>query len=566
MGKQSSDWQQLTIWCQREDKPDQPGLSVLQFLIISSLVSGAPYGIEYAVLAVGVGWTMLGFLFLAFFLSIPSALMCSELISMMPTNHGSIAWCYRAFRHFKLTIFGKPIGDLLAFINAANTLTYYLVGTAYCPIVFAAYLETAAGDLGWAGRYFIKIAIVLVAFGINCANINIIGTTINTILLVSMSPLIIGFFWRLPDIEWSQWTEQCSTYDPAFYIGIVVFYSGGYSALGSIGGELNMSSTKLTFAYIGGVMVSVLWILIPIITAATIPYSSCYDWYDGYFAVAYGDICTALYWCVLLSSLFVNFTFEILYTMIVARMLWALSQPHFSMLPDGTMYLEDEVSLMPTIDIENLDDFDASTAFKKREKEQAPESQPEPAAADNAGDDGDDNKEEDAPVAEPQIIQIQLGIVHPLIGWVWDRTGCPLGALIVYTVITLLELLFMTYDLVILLIVYTYLSIYVFVCAAYIVTKVYEPDAPRKWQIPGGQTGGMIVALGSSTIMAAIAIYIGITYYYWSALVWLVSNIIFVIYYFTVKKCLDERDPNHEYAPVGQDNRGLKEILMNMTS
>ena len=59
-----------------------------------------------------------------------------------------------------------------------------------------------------------------------------------------------------------------------------------------------MSSTKLTFAYIGGVMVSVLWILIPIITAATIPYSSCYDWYDGYFAVAYGDICTALYWYV----------------------------------------------------------------------------------------------------------------------------------------------------------------------------------------------------------------------------------------------------------------------------
>lgn len=177
------------------------------------------------------------------------------------------------------------------------------------------------------------------------------------------------------------------------------------------------------------------------------------------------------------------------------------------------MYLEDEVSLMPTIDIENLDDFDASTAFKKREKEQAPESQPEPAAADNAVDNGDDNKEEDAPVAEPQIIQIQLGIVHPLIGWVWDRTGCPLGALIVYTVITLLELLFMTYDLVILLIVYTYLSIYVFVCAAYIVTKIYEPDAPRKWQIPGGQTGGMIVALGSSTIMATIAIYIGVKWH-----------------------------------------------------
>ena len=64
-----------------------------------------------------------------------------------------------------------------------------------------------------------------------------------------MTPLLVGFFWDLPEIEWSQYTERCDPYDPSLYVAIITFYAGGYEALGALGGELQFTSGKLAIAY-----------------------------------------------------------------------------------------------------------------------------------------------------------------------------------------------------------------------------------------------------------------------------------------------------------------------------
>merc|ERR1719204_2970573 len=101
------------------------------------------------------------------------------------------------------------MGDFLGFMNAANLLLYYVVGMPYTPIVFVAYLETWTGDISWGRKYLYKIVMILVTFGINALNISTVGDVINSLMLITMVPILIGFFWTLPDIEWSQWTQEC---------------------------------------------------------------------------------------------------------------------------------------------------------------------------------------------------------------------------------------------------------------------------------------------------------------------------------------------------------------------
>jgi len=480
------------------DTNSKKGLSFIQFLILCSVASGSPFGTEYTVEAVGVGWSILGFVLMGIFLSLPAALISAELISLMPTNHGAIAWSYRAFSNLHCNIFGCPVGDFLGFMNAANLIVYYVVGMPWTAAVFVSYLETWVGDLSPGYEYMVKLAIIAMTFSVNALNINIVGDVINTLILISMIPLLIGFFWELPDIEWSQWTQTCSEYDPALYLGIIVFYAAGYESLGALGGELDFSVNRLWIAYSVAVAVSVLWVIVPIITSATIPYSSCYDWYDGYFAVSYGEIWKPLYYMVLLSSLTCMLAYSILYGTESIRLLWAMAQPHILLLPDGSMLLESEMSLMQGTAVSQ---FDASGDVKT----------------------------------------VPLGILHPKLGEIWERHGSPIGANIAYAITSIIFCIFMTYDRTVIVTVYSYFATFFFVVLAFIVLKFYEPDAPRIYEVPGGKVGAVVASVLTLGIMGFCAIYIGITYYYWGALIWIGSNIVFAIYYFTIKQWLDRR-------------------------
>ncbi len=63
-------------------------LSFIEFVLVASLITGVPYGMEWCVLAAGVGPTLLSLIGLGIFYAFPMCLVSTELSCMMPTNHG----------------------------------------------------------------------------------------------------------------------------------------------------------------------------------------------------------------------------------------------------------------------------------------------------------------------------------------------------------------------------------------------------------------------------------------------------------------------------------------------
>ena len=145
------------------EKSDGEGLSFIQFLLIASMASGAPYGMEYAVESGGVGLTLLLIPVLYTVLYLPIVLMSTELKTLMPTNHGQIAWAYRAFSHFQTELFGSSIGDLFAFLNAANVLLYFTITGPWAPIIFESYFVTITGSLDRGYTFLAKLGIYCIA-------------------------------------------------------------------------------------------------------------------------------------------------------------------------------------------------------------------------------------------------------------------------------------------------------------------------------------------------------------------------------------------------------------------
>jgi len=232
-----------------DDEEEKKGLSFLQFLLIASMASGTPYGTEYLVSSAGVGLTLLLIPVLYTVIYLPNVLMSTELMTLMPSNHGQIAWSYRAFSNFDATIFGSPLGDLLGFINASNVLLFMTVTGPWAPIIFESYFSTITGDLAYGNEYLVKLAVILWAFVINVFKIDVVGMVLSVMLCASLTPLFVGFFWRIPDIEFSQWTETCPDYDIPYLLSLVVVWGSGFGSMAALGGELNFSGSKLVAAY-----------------------------------------------------------------------------------------------------------------------------------------------------------------------------------------------------------------------------------------------------------------------------------------------------------------------------
>jgi amino acid transporter len=142
----------------------------------------------------------------------------------MPTNHGQIAWVYRTFNDIS-----PAIGDFVGFMNVFNLLVSYIIYTAFFPLIFVAYLETLIGDVDSGIAILIKFSIVIAVFSINAANINVISNVVIYLMSLSLLPLVVGFFWRLPDITASQIVRGCDgEYHFSFFITFMSYTSSGY--------------------------------------------------------------------------------------------------------------------------------------------------------------------------------------------------------------------------------------------------------------------------------------------------------------------------------------------------
>ena len=104
-------------------------------------------------------------------------------------------------------------------------------------------------------------------------------------------------------------------------------------ALGNLVGEIGFDTKHLYSAYILGVGLDAIMLIIPIIGAATQSSGlSCNVWFDGYFASVYLNLSQALEYSIVMGSIVINWCIYVTSVGITSRMLWAMAQPYFVVL------------------------------------------------------------------------------------------------------------------------------------------------------------------------------------------------------------------------------------------
>eukprot|EP01083_Nonionella_stella_P203175 741578_1 len=170
---------------------DRKRLSYFQFIWTTFLLTSAgPFGFEYSVMAVGVGYSLLLITLFALFYALPISLISSELSGLMPSRHGQIIWAYRAF--YKLT---PTIGDFIGYMNAANVVIFWALNTAAIPIILIEYLTTITGPLSSIATYFIKLAVILSGLILNTLNFCVIANITSILCIAMILPFFIAFIW-----------------------------------------------------------------------------------------------------------------------------------------------------------------------------------------------------------------------------------------------------------------------------------------------------------------------------------------------------------------------------------
>merc|ERR1719229_748760 len=282
-------------------------------------------------------------------------------------------------------------------------------------------------------------------------------------------------------------------------------------------------------AYSASIAISCLMICLPIIAAATISYSECWDWYDGYFAVAYGEIWTPFYYMVLIAALNAMVAFMVLSFVLAARLVWAMAQDALLLLPDGTMVLDVEMTMMQTSD--GGDSIAASGL--------------------------------DADAMAGQITRIPVGILPRKMNESWERTGAPIWGNVLFLVTTAGLCTFMTYEYAIYFTFYSYISTYLLVIASFMIMRIMEPDAPRWYKVPGGNVTAWIITILCFGLMLTFAVWAAVIYMYGAALVWFLCNIGFAIYYFVMRKCWNKLDveDQEQYAPLIEDQAPINSTV-----
>ena len=485
-------------------------------MLISSIVSGTPYGAEYVVEAVGVGYTLLFSALLTIFLAYPFMLIASELAVIIPTNHGIIAYVYRGFY-----CISKSMGDIIGFINGLNVGVLYCVGGALQPLVFMNYLETFSGDLTYWQAYGVMLAVIICGFCIAVMNINIIGNTVNVIICACLIPIFIGCFIAIPDMNFNDSiVGKCSDISWAPFIASMGFYALGYEVTGNVMGEVSFEITKLPLLFGISLILSTIIYFLPIISVNTY-YTNCDEWYSGLFAVAYGNIWNPLYYGIVLGSLFCTWAFYVISVVFTGRVFWAMSQKYILLNKnDGQMIIPSEYDLISNRLLNNHDHISYYDHIETKQDD----------------DDDDAKQEQGINWEESQYTRIDIEILPPIFGNLWSRTGAPVLGIFVQSCIASIVCLIPNYYAWTEFLMFMYAFTFFAVIGAYLILKHKEPNLYRAYQVPFGKIGAWLCSISCLSIIVAIDIILAI--YLWEMfLVYIAINTVFVIYYILWRKC-----------------------------
>ena len=446
------------------------------------LTAAGPFGIEPLIASSSPFYALLSLLIVPFTYCIPQSYMCAELSSMIPSNHGSIAWVYRG------------LGPFWGFLYSVNDCCSTLIDTPTYIVLIGTYSEAWLIKIfePWMGylffvnpgiiNYGFKLFLLLIAAVLNVFNITVVGNASIILSFLIMAPLLIGFIITLPDVNMNVWFDtqtisNCNdrsvgVCDWPLYISTVIWLHTGWDVVSHIAGEVGFDFKTVMNSFLWANVLDLLSYLLPLISVFTIAYPASNDyklnskWEDGYLINAYYNISPVLGGFVFFGAILSNYSIHLCEISTLAREIWALAQ------------------------------------------ETAPESQSQSIS---------------------DIDKIPISVLPPWIGKLYDATKSPLRAIIVITLLNCVLIIFPFEFLLELSVVQNCIS-FVLEYASLITLRYKEPDEPRPFKIPGGMLGVWILTLLKFGLIFLLIVMI-IIQQAKIFLICVVFNICMVIYY-----------------------------------
>ena len=497
-------------------------LNRFQFIMILSILSGIPYGLEYLISDGAItGYILLFGIILSIFFILPFTLILSELSAIIPTNHGSIGYVYRGF--YSLS---PIIGDFIGFINSLNMLFLYCIRLGITPIIFVQYLQNYLNiNLNYWQNYLIMFGVILIGFIFGILNINFVSYTISIVVIISFIPILIGFFIEIPEMSLQNSLIGTCSDDlnlSSFIISFTSFFGFGYILIGNIMGEISFNVKKLPSTFIIIIILSQLMYFIPFITTSTV-YPSCDDWEDGLFATAYGDIWKPLYYGIEISSIICNFIIYVITVILCGRLIWSMSQKYLLINKiTGNIITE-------KVDYENI-----ANEYKQ-------------ATINNYFDDSDDDENDlllindinnNDDLENIENYRIPIHILPKFINKIWKKTGSPVWGILIQAIISMI-ICFINdnFHLWTEFLMFMYLFSFLLIILSFLILKHTENDMIREYQVfNGSKIGAWIISLLCIISIMIIGLYL-VREKWEMFIIAIAMNVAFIIYYIIWRIC-----------------------------
>jgi len=247
------------------------GLIAVMYLI----VSGGPYGIEDAVRIAGARLTLILCALVPLTLSLPTALMASELTALIPQEGGFYLWVKEA------------LGPFAGFLEAYLTVLYTAVDMAIYPVLFATYLGFAI-PLGTTGQIAVAAALVWFSGLLNILGIRPVGDTSVVLTLIALAPFILFVILGMPRLfNWRLPLQPISHNDFMGALGggliVVIWNYCGWENLSIVAGEIEAPRHNYLRAILITLPIAIAGYLLPLGIALS-GASSTAQWKLGHFA------------------------------------------------------------------------------------------------------------------------------------------------------------------------------------------------------------------------------------------------------------------------------------------
>ncbi|KAJ4804436.1 Amino acid permease family protein [Rhynchospora pubera] len=253
--------------------PSRPRLSVLPLIaLIFYDVSGGPFGVEDSVRAGGGPLlSLLGFIVLPIFWSLPEALITAELAASFPENGGYVVWVSAAF------------GPFWAFQEGFWKWASGTLDNALYPVLFLDYITHS---LSFFARSFCLVLLTAALTYLNYRGLHLVGLSAIVLTAFSLSPFIAMAFLAIPRIRPNRWIKfDRKRLDLRAYFNNMFWNLNYWDKASTLAGEVDNPSRTFPKAIFGAVVLVVLSYAIPLLAGTgALDETKTGEWTDGYFS------------------------------------------------------------------------------------------------------------------------------------------------------------------------------------------------------------------------------------------------------------------------------------------